>query len=124
MIAKAMENLRSANILVERCPNAAASRAYYAAYQACWWILDKRGETPPKVRRGMRYWPHDGIAQAVRSRGDIDFDDDMEDDFDNILLSYRIKADYDEDDITEPEARTSIEVAEAVLETVQAKNHE
>lgn len=40
---KAWENLEAAERLLqgEPSPNAAASRAYYAAYQACWVAMER-----------------------------------------------------------------------------------
>jgi len=118
MIEKARENLRAAGCLIdEGCPNAAASRAYYAAYQACWWALEKTGEEPPEPRPGERWWPHKEIS-GISRRFLIGFETDDEDDFDNILLFRRIKADYDPDPVLEYEVRECVHIAGDLLEKI------
>ena len=115
MIEKARENLKAAGCLTEKgFSNAAASRAYYAAYQACWWALERAGEKAPESRSGENWWPHKTISGRSRIVLE-DFGIDDEEDFDNILLFRRIKADYDPDPVLECEVRECVEIAEDLL---------
>jgi hypothetical protein len=68
MERKAWENLAAARTLLqgeEPCPNAAASRAYYAAYHACWVAMVEAGNEPPEVRPGSVYFPHAEALEAA-----------------------------------------------------------
>ena len=75
MERKAWENLAAARVLLEvedPCPNAAASRAYYAAYHACWHAMNEAGITTPEVRAGIYYFLHDPLPYEARRAGVLD----------------------------------------------------
>jgi uncharacterized protein (UPF0332 family) len=117
---KARENLEAAERLlpdesgcVEALSNAAASRAYYAAYLA---IADgaqqeKRGYTAG----GATCYRHDSLPDDARAWGLIDHDqsDDL-----RLLYNLRIKADYYEDQVSLEEASSALDVARGLLESV------
>ena len=65
MERKAYENLSASQTLADlddRCPNAATTRAYYAAYQAVWFRLEGAGIEVP-AESGKRYFRHEEIGQ-------------------------------------------------------------
>jgi hypothetical protein len=101
--------------------DSAASRAYYAAYHALWWNLEKNGRPAPRNDRGERFWPHKSVAAEARKCGRNPLDQQMQEDFETILWEARVKADYYPEPVLEVEARDSIETAKAVLESVQRR---
>jgi len=54
------------------CPNAAASRAYYAAYHACWHAMNEAGIPTPEVRPGAYYFLHDPLPRDAVAAGVLD----------------------------------------------------
>jgi hypothetical protein len=76
MERKARENIAAARILLKEeedaCPNAAVSRAYYAAYQACWVAMVQKGHEAPEARPGASYFPHAKMPHLARDAGVID----------------------------------------------------
>ncbi|HET6203495.1 MAG TPA: HEPN domain-containing protein [Planctomycetota bacterium] len=72
MKAKALQNLRAGALLFDRgLYDAAASRYYYAVFQACVHALEGRGLTPGTTIPGARRWDHPTVrvrAAAVRDR--------------------------------------------------------
>jgi uncharacterized protein (UPF0332 family) len=103
MRRKAIENLRAAGDLLSSetpSPNAAATRAYYAAYHACWYRLQEEGYDPPP-RAGGRYWRHDSFPREILRAGIAD-----EENSENVrfLYSKRVIADYFPDEIAPDEA--------------------
>jgi uncharacterized protein (UPF0332 family) len=123
---KARENLVAAKLLLDRedpCTNAAASRAYYAAYHALWSLLEESGEEAPEVRPGARYFPHqaggehESIADAADRCRALTSEEilDLE-----RLWDFRVKADYHPDDVVAEEAQACIETAIAIVARVDA----
>ena len=99
--------------LDDPCPNAATSRAYYAAYQALWSKLEERGEEAPEVRRGVIYFPHDEVARLAQTAQVLDrnlavlFDE---------LREARTKADYyAADDCSQEEAQEHVRNAQELV---------
>lgn len=114
---KARENLEAAARLlpdeegsVDALANAAASRAYYAAYLA---VADsalrrRRAFTD----RDMVYYRHDTLPDDAFAWRLVD--DDARDDL-RWLRDLRIKADYYEDQVSHEEACEALEVAQALV---------
>jgi uncharacterized protein (UPF0332 family) len=114
---KARENLEAVERLlpdengyIDALSNAAASRAYYAAYLA---IADnaqqrRRGYTD----RASTYYRHDSFPDDARAWGILDHDesDDL-----RWLYNLRIKADYHVDQVSHEEASEAFEVAKKLL---------
>jgi uncharacterized protein (UPF0332 family) len=115
MERKARENLEAARLLLEgedHCPNSSISRAYYAAYHACWDAMVDAGHPVPEVRRSVRYFHHQTFPQEVCDAGVLDEQQAGDLDY---LYNQRIKADYYEDDVTLEEARAALKVSEALV---------
>ena len=96
MERKAKENLEAAERLLagpDPCPNAATSRSYYAAYQACWELLGRKGVEPPEVRPAEVYFPHREMPDLALRKGVIDSQAASGLRF---LEGARVSADYDE----------------------------
>jgi uncharacterized protein (UPF0332 family) len=116
MERKAWENLAAAHFLSQGedpCSNAAASRVYYAAYQACWAAMVKRGMEPPEVRPASTYFPHARLPHEARQAGVLDEREskDLAD-----LYDLRVAADYYEDvDVTVEEVREALQVADFLV---------
>jgi uncharacterized protein (UPF0332 family) len=115
---KACENLSAAKTLAnldDPCPNAAASRAYYAAYQAVWSKLEANDVSVPEVGPGIEYFKHDEIGPLAQEHQLFDrrlavlFED---------LREARVKADYYVDDCTQDEARAYIQNAKIIVESL------
>lgn len=102
MKEKALENLRAAETLVVvPLPNAAATRAYYAAYHACWHTAEHQGYEVPEHDGRRRYWRHDVFPTDMLRFGILD--EDRKEVLEQ-LYEKRIVADYYEDEITREEA--------------------
>lgn len=72
---KALENLAAGELLLDRgLPNAAASRYYYAMYQAAVHRLVQRGLVPGKIRSGALEWDH-SMVENNATRLDDDWRD-------------------------------------------------
>ena len=112
MDRKARENLSAARLLMldenDPSPNAAVSRAYYAAYQACWVRLVEAEVPVPEVRPGIMYFRHDGFGELARSAGVLNTAQKQELD---ILHSTRVTADYQEEETDFGHARSCVEAA-------------
>ncbi len=112
MRQKAAENLLAARVLLGTgagLSNAVASRAYYAAYQGCCWRLEEEGvELPP----AKSYWEHRSLPMTTLRQGLLDAD---EADALQFLFQRRVAADYYPEDISDAEARESVNEAEALL---------
>lgn len=118
MERKAWENLAAARVLLEvedPCPNAAASRACYAAYHACWHAMNEAGIPTPEVRPGVYYFVHDSLPYEARAAG-VTNDQASQGLFD--LRELRIAADYLEEDVTVEEARVALERATGIVQHV------
>lgn len=118
MERKAWENLAAARVLLdvdEPCPNAAASRAYYAAYHACWHAMNAVGIPTPEVRPGVYYFLHDPLSHEARRAGVLDA---QVSEWLFELLELRVAADYLEEDVTVEEAREALEAAAAIVRHV------
>jgi hypothetical protein len=114
---KACENLSAANTLAnlnDPCPNAATTRAYYAAYQALWSKLEEKVPVP-EVRKGVEYFKHDEVGTLAQEHRLFDrrlavlFED---------LREARVKADYYVDDCTQDEARGHVQNAKVIIESL------
>lgn len=116
MERKAWENLAAAHTLLrgeEPCSNAAASRVYYAAYQACWAAMVGRGMEPPEVRPGSTYFPHAHLPHEARQARVLD---EQESKALAGLYDMRVAADYYEDeDVTVEEVRDALAVADSLV---------
>ncbi|WNG36301.1 HEPN domain-containing protein [Archangium violaceum] len=118
MERKAWENLAAARVLLDvedPCPNAAASRAYYAAYHACWHAMNEAGIPTPEVRSGVYYFLHEPLPYEAHRTGVLD-DRASQGLFD--LRELRIAADYLEEDVTVEEAREALEAATVIVQHV------
>jgi uncharacterized protein (UPF0332 family) len=117
---KARENLEAAERLLpdesgtlDALSNAAASRAYYAAYLA---IADSAQQGRLGYTGGdSTYYRHDSLPEDARAWGILDHDqsDDL-----RLLYNLRIKADYYEDQVSLEEASNAVDVARELLDTV------
>jgi uncharacterized protein (UPF0332 family) len=117
MERKAWENLEAARLLLQGedpCPNAAASRAYYAAYQACWAaMVRKKGIEPPEVRPGSTYFRHPDLPHEAREAGVLN---ERESKVLADLCDLRVAADYYEDvDVTVEEVREALQRADPLV---------
>ncbi|HET6204605.1 MAG TPA: hypothetical protein VFI25_17570 [Planctomycetota bacterium] len=98
----AHENLEAARILLDRgLLHAAASRLYFAFFQAGVFALARAARTPEDARKGLAYWSHEAVGDLVHlSRGRDD---------DSVrfkrLQDLRVRADYDRG----PVARREVE---------------
>lgn len=119
---KARENLEAARLLLDQenpCTNAAASRAYYATYQALWASLVGTGEQVPEVRPGRRYFPHrrsesdESIMDAAERCHILSANEANEV---KILRDFRIQADYQADDVVEQDARKCLDTADVIVQ--------
>jgi uncharacterized protein (UPF0332 family) len=113
---KARENLEAARVLSDSeapYPNAAMTRAYYAAYQACWCAMEGEGAEVPEPRKGVRYFPHETLpyealdARVLNDQGSQDLD---------YLCQLRVKADYHVEGVTLEEVQAALKLADALLE--------
>lgn len=114
MERKAQENLDAARMLVageEVCTNAAASRAYYAAYHACWVLMEDAGHQVPQTARGT-YFPHKELPELAR-RAQVLTDEDSE--ALAFLESQRVVADYFREDLTLEVTVSCVERAERLV---------
>jgi|GEM_PF-2231957 len=118
MERKSCENLAAAGTLAnldDPCPNAATTRAYYAAYQAVWSKLEERNVPVPEVRPGVVYFKHDEVAPLAQEHRLFDqrlalrFED---------LREARVKADYYLDGCTQDEAREHVQSAKMIVESL------
>jgi uncharacterized protein (UPF0332 family) len=117
MERKAWENLAAARLLLEAedpCPNAAASRAYYAAYQACWAaMVHEEGIEPPEVRPGSKYFRHADLPHEARDAGVLD---ERESKLLADLCDLRVEADYYEDvDVTVEEVGGALQRVDSLV---------
>lgn len=108
MERKARENLSAARVLAQAddpCPNAAVSRAYYAAYQACWVGMEDGGRHPDP---NDGYFKHATFPADARANRVVDADQEagLEE-----LRDMRVQADYYRDDITQERALECVELA-------------
>ncbi|REG25199.1 hypothetical protein ATI61_113263 [Archangium gephyra] len=118
MERKAWENLAAARVLLDvedPCPNAAASRAYYAAYHACWHAMNEAGIPTPEVRPGIYYFLHEPLAYEAYRAGVLD-DQTSEGLYE--LVRLRVSADYLEEELTVARAREALEKAMAIVQGV------
>ena len=88
---KARRSLAEALILLERgYVDGAASRLYYAAFQAAVFALESQGRKPSDFRPGATLWAHQTVVnQAALVRGRADDVDLLQG-----LLAMRRQADY------------------------------
>jgi uncharacterized protein (UPF0332 family) len=115
---KACENLSAASTLAnldDPCPNAATTRAYYAAYQAVWSKLEEHDVPVPVVRPGVEYFKHDEIGPLAQEHQL--FDRRLAVLFEH-LRAARVKADYYLDDCTQDLARTYVQNAKVIVESL------
>ena len=89
--AKALQNLRAGNLLFDRgLYDAAASRYYYAVFQASVHVLESRGVTPAAAIPGARRWGRPTVrARISEVRGRPE-----DERFFGSLRDLRDKADY------------------------------
>ncbi|HZH12738.1 MAG TPA: hypothetical protein VE057_00100 [Archangium sp.] len=118
MERKAWENLSAARVLLdveEPRPNAAAWRAYYAAYHACWHAMNEAGVPTPEVRPGVYYFPHEPLSLAACRSGILDarLSEGLLE-----LIELRVSADYLEEDVTVAEAREALAAATVIVRHV------
>jgi uncharacterized protein (UPF0332 family) len=114
---KARENLEAAERLLpddesgelEALLNAAASRAYYAAYLA---VADRAQLRGAPFTDDRRYYRHDTLPRDAVEWGIIDWD---EREVLETLLSWRIKADYREDQVERDEASQALDHARSLM---------
>lgn len=119
---KAEENLDAARLLLDRedpLPNAACSRAYYAAYQACWVAMTDRGIEVPERASG-RYFDHKNLPFEAAREGLLT--DDEREDLEE-LESQRVVADYHDDELTAEQAKPMLLNAEKLLGKLLRRKH-
>lgn len=107
MERKARENLEAARQLVdadEPSTNAATSRAYYAAYLACWTLLTDRGIEPEETAQG-RYFRHKRLPDLVVEEGVLS---EAEGRLLAQLEALRVLADYYPEDISKKMAERCV----------------
>ncbi|HYO66006.1 MAG TPA: HEPN domain-containing protein [Archangium sp.] len=125
MDRKAWENLAAARLLLqgeEPCSNAAASRVYYAAYQACWAAMVEEGLEPPEVRPGSTYFPHADLPHEARQAGVLD---ERESQALADLYDLRVTADYYEDeDVTAEDVAGALQGADALVRSLLGEEAE
>lgn len=122
MERKAQENLEAALVLLSQenpFPNAACSRAYYAAYQACWVAMVDAGVTVP-ADDGKAYFRHKDLPSQAREREVLT--QDQQEDLEH-LEATRINADYREDELTLEDARTIVALAEVLVPVLLKVRH-
>ena len=90
------------------CPNAAASRAYYAAYHACWQAMNEAGIPTPEVRPGVYYFLHEPLLRDAVAAGVLDREASKALDW---LAELRVAADYAVDDVTVELVMQALETA-------------
>ncbi len=118
MERKAWENLAAARVLLdveEPCPNAAASRAYYAAYHACWHAMNEAGIPTPEVRPGVYYFLHEPLPYEAYRAGVLD---DRASEGLHELVRLRVSVDYLEEELTVARAREALETAMSIVQRV------
>ena len=117
MISKAQENLDCAeDLLAWMYYDAAANRAYYAAYQAGWHFLAEKN-IPIPTKNGRTYWPHDKILTALEDEGMAPFLGwDREFDY---LQQQRVKADYRADKLKQSAIESALPHARRIVEWVR-----
>ena len=111
MERKAWENLSAARVLLENedpCPNAAASRAYYAAYHACWHAMNEAGIPTPEVRPGVYYFLHEPLPGDAIEVGVLD---EQASKVLRWLAQLRVEAGYVVDDLTVELVREALDMA-------------
>lgn len=120
---KARENLEAATRLAgdesgdnDYLPNAAASRAYYAAYLAVAHRAQARGRG--FTAEATDYYRHDRLPEDAWRWGILDEDGREVLEW---LRNMRIKADYHEDNVDFDEASEAIEQAAVLLERLLAE---
>jgi len=119
MIEKAKENLEAARqLFAAGLMNAAASRAYYSAYHACWWVLDGADRAPDRNKDGNRFWGHTTIAEQACLYGPRGFSGELRDQYNEILYQERLLADYYPEDSDSYNVQECIEIAEQIRETI------
>jgi len=125
MIDKARDNLAAGDRLFRsRFMDSAASRAYYAAYQALSWVLKNAGERPDREKNGRRYWGHETVAERARTCADVAMTPMDVSDYADVLLANRIVADYLEDSVPEPVCRLCLQIAEDLVRKSEESHHE
>jgi hypothetical protein len=92
----------------EPCPNAAASRAYYAAYQACWHAMNEAGVPTPEVRPGVSYFLHEPLPRDAIRVGVLD---GQSGEVLGWLADLRVAADSVVDDVTVELVTEALEMA-------------
>jgi uncharacterized protein (UPF0332 family) len=115
MERKAWENLAAARVLLETedpCPNAAASRAYYAAYHATWHAMNEVGVPTPEVRPGVYYFLHEPLPGDAIEVGVLDGQAGKALRW---LAQLRVEADYVVDDLTVELVREALEMAASLV---------
>jgi len=119
MIGKSDENLKAARQLLDTGRNnAAASRAYYSAYHACWWALDNAGIIPDSIKDGNRFWRHTTIAEKACLYGPRGFSAELRDRYDEFLYPERLLADYYPEDSDPHNVEDCIEIVEQIRKVV------
>lgn len=114
MEKKALENLEAARVLLgqdDACTNAATSRAYYAAYHACWALMEDRGHDVPITNRG-RYFGHKDLPGHAHDAAVLSLNEAEQLEF---LESQRVVADCYQEDVSARIARDCVVAAEALV---------
>ncbi|MEK6531322.1 MAG: HEPN domain-containing protein [Deltaproteobacteria bacterium] len=107
---KAIRNFEAAKLLASvSFYDSAASRAYYSAYLFAWDYLAKLSIHPQtKSRNGISYWGHRELQNELHEIGIISPDQKVNWE---ILYSYRVRADYYEENNEEEDALFSVQIA-------------
>lgn len=108
---KAIKNFKAAKLLVsESFYDSAASRAYYSAYLFAWDYLTKLGIYPrSKSPDGMKYWNHHRLSRELHD--ELKIIGPLQKEKWEILRSYRVTADYYEENNERDAAEDSIQIA-------------
>lgn len=94
-----------------RSPSLCSSRAYYAAYQACWALLVAESHSPEESDRGT-YFPHKTLPEIAVRTGVFTEEEGDQLEF---LESQRVVADYFEDQISAKIGHQCVSDAETLV---------
>lgn len=111
---KSRENLSAAKLLLgsDDHLNACVSRAYYAAYQACWSAMVVEGHEPTPSDRGGAYFRHATLPKEAREVGVLNADQSIDL---GLLERWRVVADYWDDLLTKEQAKLACDLADGLV---------
>jgi uncharacterized protein (UPF0332 family) len=114
---KARENLSAAKLLLGAADshfNSCVSRAYYAAYQACWAAMVVEGHPPTPDDRGA-YFRHATLPKEAREAGVLNAQQSKDL---GLLERWRVVADYLNDLLTKEQATQACDLAARLVDAL------